>query len=110
MASVATRSYSAALRCSILLTPRISNAGFRKENGPDWRGRELEPSFPGRHAAEMRPAYAISDHHGPIASARYPTIKPENPHCPHPGTEPRRLIFEDIPRSAPPPKKNDPIV
>jgi hypothetical protein len=48
MASVATPSYSAAQRCSILLTVLISNAQVRKENGPSWgcdlRERVLGPS------------------------------------------------------------------
>jgi hypothetical protein len=51
MASVATRSYSAALRCSILLTVLISNAECPEGNGPSWGrdlgGRVLGPSSPG---------------------------------------------------------------
>jgi hypothetical protein len=50
-------------------------------------GRELELSFPGRHAAEMRPAYAISDQKGRIASVRYPTTNLKNPRYPQHGTE-----------------------
>jgi hypothetical protein len=103
MASVATRSYSAALRCSSLSS--FENSVVRKENGPSWRGRELGPSFPRTKSAEMRPAFAISDHKSRMASVRFPTINQKNPHYPQPGTEPRRLMFEDIPRSAPTPKK-----
>jgi hypothetical protein len=45
-------------------------------------------------------------HKDRMASVRSPTINQKNPHYPQPGTEPRRLMFEDIPRSAPTPKKN----
>jgi hypothetical protein len=35
-----------------------------------------------------------------MASVRFPTINQRNPHYPQPGTEPRRLMFQDIPRGA----------
>jgi hypothetical protein len=107
MASVATRSYSAALRCSISLTVLISNVDWPKGKRPQLRGARAEAVVSSeRQAAEMRPAGTISDHKDRMASVRFPTINQKNPHYPQPGTEPRRLMFEDIPRSAPTPKKN----
>jgi hypothetical protein len=113
MASVATRSYSAGPRCSILLTVLISNAecptGKRPQfgGGATW-GDACWGRLLGTQSAEMRPTYAIRDHKGRMASVRFPTISQENPHYPQPGTEPRRLMFEGISRRAPTPRTGAP--
>jgi hypothetical protein len=106
MASVTTRSYSAALHCSILLTALISNAGCPKGKRPQsGGGKRAGAVVSWTSCGGMRPAYAISDHTRPNSVCTVPDYKPEKSPLSTAWNGTAGLMFEHILRSAPTPKK-----
>jgi hypothetical protein len=88
------RRYAIIFRCPALFNfahcpdfkCRVSDRKTAPAGGATWGDACWGRRLLGTQSAEMRPAYAISDHKGRIASIRFPTINQKNPHYPQPGT------------------------
>jgi hypothetical protein len=99
------RCYAIIFRCPALFnfahSPDFKCRVSERKTAPTGGGRELGPSFPRTSSGGKASGIRNKRSQGSNEVCVVPTINRNNPHYPQPGTEPRRLMFEDISRRAP---------